>query len=53
MPMANDFTVERDWGSLLPCAFPGGNVTKAALTPAQRQLVFRALVTDGGQAPDD
>ena len=39
VPMASNFTVERDWGPLLLRAFPRGNATEVALTAAQRQLL--------------
>ncbi|MFG2846388.1 HEAT repeat domain-containing protein [Kitasatospora sp. NPDC048296] len=46
MPMANDFTVERDWGPLLLRAFPDGNASEAALTDAQYQLLSAIAAKD-------
>nr|WSX75530.1 HEAT repeat domain-containing protein [Streptomyces sp. NBC_00899] len=46
MAMANDFTVERDWGPLLLRAFPDGNASEAALTDAQRQLLSAIAAKD-------
>ncbi len=39
MSMANDFTVERDWGPLLLRAFPDGNASETALTDGQYRLL--------------
>ncbi|MEY9876791.1 hypothetical protein ABH931_006302 [Streptacidiphilus sp. MAP12-33] len=46
MPMANDFTVECDWGPLLLRAFPDGNTTEAALTDAQCHLLTAIAAKD-------
>ncbi|MFD8750197.1 hypothetical protein ACFV0O_04340 [Kitasatospora sp. NPDC059577] len=46
MPMANDFTVERDCGPLLLRAFPDGNAGEAALTDAQRRFVSAIAAKD-------
>ncbi|WP_051969461.1 hypothetical protein [Kitasatospora azatica] len=49
IPMANDYTVERDWGPLMLRAFPegnGGNAGEAALTDAQRRLLSAIAAKD-------
>ncbi|MFE7527063.1 hypothetical protein ACFU7Y_15230 [Kitasatospora sp. NPDC057542] len=46
MPMANDFTVERDWGPFMLRAFPDGNAGEAALTDAQHRLVNAIAAKD-------
>jgi hypothetical protein len=44
--MANDFTVERDWGPLLLRAFPDGNVGEVALTDGQHRLLSAIAAKD-------
>lgn len=45
IPLASDYTVDRDWGPLLVKAFPTGYDPARPLTPAQRDLL-RALTAN-------